>query len=272
MRHLFKTNSSKFQVSEFHINRSLCIDGHKVQESVAKLKTGSQKTHIYVTLRYTVVVQVSRGNSTPGRHSETQSLLSWCPSFSRMMTFSPKIPQATCQYPLYDSPSCPLASALEFQPYLICLTQGLTYLSMSSLQLRLVFHHTNSDSLPSCWFSLNPELAIRGPPILAHRLQAACTGPLLWMLRLLHSFYLLLRKDAFHFHSSRLCVCVWSPFPVNDLTVDVPFNWRQNNKAKDIALLHLMPVSFLLKCHWMHKQLFSGSFLVLQRKYNGKTY
>lgn len=95
MRHLFKTNSSKFQVSESHINRSLCIDGHNVHESVAKLKTGSQKTHIYITLTYTEVVEVSRGNSTPGRHSATQSLLSWFSNFSRMMAFSPKIPQAT---------------------------------------------------------------------------------------------------------------------------------------------------------------------------------
>lgn len=106
MRHLFKTNSSKLQVSESHLKRSLCIEGHNVHESVAKLKTGSRKTYIYVTLAYTEVVQVSRGNSTPGHHSETQSLL---PSFSRMMAFSTKIPQATYQYPLYDSPTCPLA-------------------------------------------------------------------------------------------------------------------------------------------------------------------
>lgn len=75
-------------------------------------------------------------------------------------------------------------------------------------------------------------------------------------------------KNAFHFNSSILCV--WSPFPVNDLTVDVSLNWRQNNKALDFPILHPMPVSSLLKYHLMHKQLFSGSFLASQRKYNGK--
>lgn len=152
--HLFEKRSSKFFVSESHIDKTVHVDGHNVHENVDKLKacfTGDTHVPSHIIIE---VAQGSRGNLAPGSQSGTQSLLPWCSASSRMIAFQPPKDHwspTSIHYVSVIATHWP--SALEIQPHLVCPTEEWLVVQCRSYSWDCFPPH-KLRPLPSCWFSL----------------------------------------------------------------------------------------------------------------------